>query len=160
MSGANWSRLGGKRFDFSFIKNAKQEYLIAGVLGVVILGSAYLMIRQFRGPGGTSGPSAFHYKCEKCGNEFTIDVDKLPVVHNMGDERSVMKQDCPKCKAQKSCWREMECPNCHKYFVGESEKAHYDSLARGRGGDMGHAKDICPFCKTDVNEWYRAHPQD
>jgi hypothetical protein len=151
----------GKKFDFSVLRARKQECIIAGVLGIVIVGSAWLVIRQFLGTDGKSGPSEFHYNCEKCGNEFTMGVNQLPPVHTMGDERNVLKVDCPKCKTQKSAWRESECPKCHKYFVADSTKARYIALGPGgRGGVDNRVKDVCPLCKTDVNEWYRAHPPD
>ena len=155
MSRTNWSEYGVKRLDF---KGAgKTEYLVAAVLGLVIIGAAYGIYRGIAGPSQPAGPREFHYKCEKCGHEFVMPVEKLPRPQHLADERDLMKLDCPSCKTPKSCWQERECPNCRKYFIPASEVAHWEDLGHGRG-DRGNVPDICDKCGTDVNKWYREHP--
>jgi hypothetical protein len=155
----NWSGYRGKHLDFAFFKGGgRMEYLVAAVLGIVIIGAAYLTIRQFFGDDTPSVSDKLNYKCEKCGFEFTKKLSEMPMVRNPGDQISAMKLDCPSCKAKGTCLREMECPNCHKLFIGASEKAMIARFQSGRGsGPEPH--DVCPFCKTDVQEWWKQHPR-
>jgi hypothetical protein len=107
-----------------------------------------------------SGPAEplLTYKCEKCDHEFTKRISDMPVVENTkADWLAAMKPDCPKCRAKNCCWREMECPNCHKMFVAASEMAMYETLRTGRE-PLNRDHDICPHCATDVLNWWKAHP--
>jgi hypothetical protein len=169
MSKSNWSGLGEKRFDFSAFKSAgKTEYLIAGVLGVIILGAAYLTIRQFMGDTGPIGPITLMYKCDPngtpkgCGHEFPKKVSdlmkELPPARDPSDEAMTLKINCPKCGAKSSCWQERQCPNpaCKKWYIPNSTRAHYEALRSGRGDPM-NVRDYCPWCKIDIQKWYIDH---
>jgi hypothetical protein len=156
MSRTNWSKYGIKRLDFSFKGIGKSEYLVAAVLGLVIIGAAYGIYRGIAGPSQPKGPDWFMYKCEKCGDERKVPVKELPRPQHLADEADLMKLDCTKCGAKKSCWQERECPNCHAYFVPQSQIAHWEAVRVGRG-DPGGVRDVCPKCGTDINKWYMEH---
>jgi DNA-directed RNA polymerase subunit RPC12/RpoP len=104
------------------------------------------------------------YQCEKCGHEFPKkvgDLEKeLGPVRDPSDEAKILKIDCPKCAAKTSCWQERQCPNCKKWYVPASTKAHYEAVRTGRGEPAG-IRDVCSHCKTDIQKWYIDHmPKD
>ena len=162
MSRTNWSEYGTKRLDFNFFSGGggKTEYLIAGVLAVIILGAGIMIYKSVWGTSQTQkGPSEIHYKCgdPNCGNEFIVQAKDLPKAQHYADEKDVMKLKCPKCGAEHVAWQERECPNCHKFFIGDSTIALYNSLSAGRPGEPTNVRDICPHCQTDVNQWWIDH---
>jgi len=111
-------------------------------------------------PSFPRGPDSLHYKCgdPNCGYEFAVKVKDLPEARTFADERDAMKLNCPKCRAEHSCWQETECPNCHKFLVPESLIALYNSLsANGRNRVPENVKDICPHCGTDLRKWWIEH---
>ncbi|HUS47250.1 MAG TPA: hypothetical protein VNA25_25190 [Phycisphaerae bacterium] len=157
MSGMNTSGFSGKRFEFG--RGAgKSEYLLAGGLGVVIIAALALAIWGMFG-GRISGPKApteLHYKCEKCQHEFTVPLDELTAAPDAMDELQASVRDCPSCGAKQSCWRCIECPNCKKYYISQSEKARLEAMRIGRTEPEG-IQDKCPYCQTVMLEWYREH---
>ena len=166
MSDTKWSSLRGRRFDFSVIKGGRSEYLIAGVLGVIIIGAAYMIYKGIAGESGPTGPTEVRFWCDPngtpkgCGYEFTVKVKDLAVAHNSGDELTLMKIHCTKCGAKRTCWQERQCPNCKKWFVPLSTRMHYEALRTGRGDPTG-IRDVCPWCNTDLQKWYIDHqPKD
>ena len=155
----NWSGYRGKRLDFSFFKGGgKTEYLVAGVLGLVIIIAIYMVVKQFFGGDIGDVPDKLVFKCEKCQAEFTKKLSELPQARNPAEQVNSMLLDCPSCKAQKSCWQTMKCPNCKKNFIADSMRASYARLrSGGRGGPAQDPPDVCPYCKTNVNDWYAKH---
>jgi len=135
------------------------EYVAVGVLSLVILLAVFMAVRGLWGGGLESGPSELTFKCEKCNKEFpkkTSDLVAMQSADPIGDERNLIKIDCPLCGAKKSSWQERECPSCHKLFIPQSEEARYRALTRGMRG-APDVPDVCTFCKTDLNKWYREH---
>jgi acetone carboxylase gamma subunit len=101
---------------------------------------------------------SFVFKCEKCGHEFSVKVSDIPQVKAPADQINALTPDCPECGAKKSCFREMECPNCHKMFIGAGEKEMVEAFRKGRPPRL-HVHDICPYCATDVQDWWKNHPR-
>jgi len=158
MNRTDWGRASGRRLDFG--RFAKTEYLIVGALGAVILVAVILVVANF--VGGTTPPtrvSAYHYKCDKCGNEFDKKPEDFPLERTPSDGAKKLLVDCPKCKAVASAWRMTQCPNpqCHKFYVSDLTTARYTAFMRGVGEPAG-IQEKCPYCGTVVSEWYRQHP--
>lgn len=134
------------------------EYLFAGALGLIIISSLGLTLYF----GVLSGPEKqvvdrlTHYKCDQCGEEFTIDPADQPQ-DPMGITRDKMAElykrvDCPKCGATESSIRMAKCLNeeCGKYYVPDS----YRDPTAWQEGRM--TSDICPHCGTDMRKLRRA----
>ena len=159
MSDTQWPRYSGKRLDFSILKGlGSGEYLVAAGLGLVIILAGGMAIHQLsRGP-GDSAATLMHYKCEQCGHEFTVEVPDAPVARAPGDAAGLFKRDCtnPHCGAKNSCWPTVECPDCHKWFIGQTTEAQLLSLRTGQRMDP-NVHDVCPYCKTDAQEWHKQH---
>lgn len=164
MSRIAWSKLRGKRLDFSMFRSGnRMEYVLAGVLGIVIIGAIVFTVKTYflGGSDKFKGPSVLHYQCEKCKHEFEKKPGDLPVARHPGEEIDNMKLDCPSCGAKKSCWREIQCPKCQRWYVSQNERNTYELGRRGRGSP-DPVPDICPYpdCKTNYQEWYRTHQQN
>lgn len=53
-----------------------------------------------------------------------------------------------------------QCPNCKKYFVPEYLKTMLENRKNKKSEMMPPSMDIkliCPYCKTDILQWYRDH---
>ena len=55
---------------------------------------------------------------------------------------------CPKCHAKQSVYPMTECPNCHKFFLSARISDPNAML-------NPQFKDECPYCHTDINEYFR-----
>jgi len=100
------------------------------------------------------------YKCLQCQHEFTVTKDYFRRLAQSGDseENPALSQyiDCPACKARHSAGMMIRCPACGKFYVPWTVSAAFDAqMGRPPRTDT---KDVCPYCKTDRNQWYRDHP--
>jgi len=147
----NLGRGGGKGFNM--------EYLFAGALAVIILGSLILTIYFTLGGGEPSpGDLEVTFKCAKCGYEFS---KKPEEVRPMGPDMMPMPMgapgmapialDCPKCGAKKSAFQAVKCPNCGAFYISQITT---HPVAPGEGRQL---RDVCPKCGTDRIQWYREH---
>ncbi len=134
----------------------KTEILVVIVL-VLIIGTALALTFWNMFDGGSStpaGPSELHFQCldEECGHEWVIKVEDL-----RNDSRPeledpmFMRRKCPKCGQMTGCLQ-MQCPNpdCKKWFVAESSRDPERAMQE-------NIKDICPYCGTDIQQWWREH---
>ncbi len=109
-------------------------------------------LQKTRKPGG--GPiekmGEFRVKCVKCGEEWVIDRKDAGVFREMmvGMGGESVAIDCDKCGAEKSVFLMNRCPKCEKYYLS---KCITDPEAFTKGG----GKEICPYCGTDLFEWYK-----
>jgi len=156
------SREGGlKRFDIGGGGGRLPEILFAVALGAIIVGGAWLSyMHGCRGSKGTPvkpGDMLLHFKCEKCGHEFTKKPSDRPepTPEMFGPSFSVT--DCPKCGGEKCAYLMIKCPNCGKYYVSESHKAMVKALESPdfRKAHTPAVRDVCPYCKVDRIDFYR-----
>ena len=130
----------------------KIDYLFAGALAVIIVGSLFLTI-YFGFLGGEVSSKEYdpnaHFKCDACGEEFTRNINEVPAAGP--GSYGPPPVDCPACGGQGTAWLMIKCPNCDKYYVPESYRRALDIL---RGAKV---KDICPHCGTDKVQWYKEH---
>ena len=138
------------------------EYLFAGALAVVIIGSIVLTIYfgLLSGPGRESGPDEFHFLCEACNKEVVLDVEDIPSSSGEGSDEEAFiptilsRVDCPECGASQTAVLMVQCPNpdCKKYYVSPVAEDP-DAFIR-----MGKApRFICPDCGTDKMMWEHKH---
>ncbi|MFB3894046.1 MAG: hypothetical protein ACE15C_18720 [Phycisphaerae bacterium] len=148
---------------------ASTEYLLGGLLGVIIVGALVMVIyQQFirgSGPTGVQGDGKLHYKCEvpSCGNEFIIDPNppgppdgKGPPMGpgpRMDMAMGPQPMDCPKCGARQSCWPMILCPKCHKYYLPQ------EKIRPGMGPQPSpQVRNVCPYCGTDyIDYWIKQY---
>jgi hypothetical protein len=116
---------------------------VAGVLGL----SVYTLVLG-GGPGG-SDSDGMHFRCESCKAEFVRPTEDL-TLREKNTLPAYLRIDCPQCEAKRCCIPMVKCPKCGKYFVPES----YRNPAGKRAGTV---KDVCPYCQTDRDEWYRQY---
>ena len=123
----------------------KGEYLLAAALAIVIIVPLSWTVYKFFGGGGPGSVKVdeYHFKCLKCGNEFTMAAKEVPSTVFMSPGPST---DCPKCQAKRSVALMTQCPNpkCEKWYVPPSA---IDPMG------MRGLKNICPYCKTDIDQW-------
>ena len=153
---------GSKRFDFGGGGgDKKNEYLMIGVLGLIIALALTFTIGRFVGcgKGGAAGDRKAMWQCTVCGHQFEQEIDPMetPEMMDMG----VPAIDCPVCAEQgkKSPALSMtQCPNCEKYYLSDRTKFMYENPLFV--GDERPPADICPHCGTDRGKWIREHRKD
>jgi len=145
----------------------KKEYLMVGVLAAIICAALALAIWQFLGGGSSKRgniPPTLRYKCAECGHEWEIPTEDIAKMDPASADlmSGAFIPSCPKCGAQSSGERMIECPVCGTWFV--SEMARFDRkmfLGKDTGDiDYSAAKEICPTCPTDVLEYRRKQPRE
>lgn len=162
MTRATWSP-SSCRFGLGGGSMGKMEYLLGGALGVIILGSLGMSIYfMFRDPPPPPAASTM-YKCSvpTCGHEFEYDYKKEmarnqqdpnfrpPMMDMMGPQA----KDCPKCKAQLSCYLMHRCYKCGKYWpMAESERPPMPGQGPPKPVSGGQ---VCPACGQDQIQWLR-----
>jgi len=153
------SDTGTRRLDFGGGGGRGTEYLLAGALAVIIVGSlAFTLWNAFSGGGKPAVETEWHLKClnPECGYEFVAKPEDLKGKVNeemLSQDPAHMRLPCPKC-GQVSAVRMEKCPNpdCGIYFVPELYKDPDGILESGKP-----IRFICPKCHTDVTEWRRKH---
>ena len=134
------------------------EYLLAGTLAVIIVGSlGFTIWKFFGGKTGSNTPTEMHFQCLKCKAEFELKPEEIPQPSEQamyGPESMFI--DCPKCGAKQSCLPMVQCPNpdCKKWYLPEATKFYAMNPAAAPTEEL---KDVCPFCNTDRIQWYREH---
>jgi DNA-directed RNA polymerase subunit RPC12/RpoP len=157
MNRTNWRDVSGRRLDFG--RFARMEYIVASILGVVILAAVVFAISSLVGdPIRVRKTGPYRYKCNKCGHEFARRPEEFPSERSPSDGAKKLLVDCPKCQAVASAWRLTPCPSpqCGKSYASDLTKARYASLLRGIGEPAG-VQEKCPHCGTVVAEWNRQH---
>lgn len=142
--------MAGRDGSAGFWASGKMEYVFAGALGVIILGALALTLYfAFFGneQNRTLGDGLAHLEClnPACKNQFTMpQQDVAPL--EMPGQRIL----CPKCQ-KKSAVSQSMCPSCKKWYL--DPRAVYDMSPSGPPEGL---KAVCPYCKTDMDEFYRA----
>lgn len=141
------------------------QYILGGALVVIIglsLASVFLSSMKRNGP---SGPTEWHAYCLETNQEFIIDpTDPTKQMGPEGYPPEGMMDGLVYSPYTKKRTAVMmtQCPNCKKFFVPDYMK---DALERqGKGAapmmmpppDMDSAL-VCPYCQTDIVQWYRDH---
>ena len=114
---------------------------IAAILGV----GAYSLL--FRDPGAVRRTEGMHFECTRCGHAFVKPPEALTLAE-LNTAATALRVDCPKCEAAKAAAPTVACPDCGKRFI----PASYSQPAAKRAGT---ARDVCPHCGTDRDQWYR-----
>jgi len=124
--------------------------VIVALLVLVIAGAialtAYLLLTGGEGSYAVH-TEGMHFVCSKCGHEFVKEFSELDG-RQQNTPVASLRVDCPACGAKGSGIAAVACPNCGAYYVPAS---HSDPAAKA----AGRARDICPKCKTDRDEWFR-----
>ncbi|HUT56542.1 MAG TPA: hypothetical protein VNA25_01570 [Phycisphaerae bacterium] len=95
--------------------------------------------------------------CEKCGHQLRKPIPEIDTTKDITEaEMELSCVDCPKCGQKACCWRAIHCPACKKFYISQSEKARVEAMRAGRGEPEG-VVDVCPYCRTNLLEWYRKH---
>jgi len=143
--------------------NRNEMLLIAG-LGIVIVGAIIIAaVQLFKGDGVApdSGPALFHFQCESCGHEFTVDPAKEAAMASEADASNQPRplecgwpphfpRTCPSCdgKARQQSY----CPNCKAWYLSDVPPNPY-----GMSSADPEPGEICRKCGTDVRAWYSEH---
>lgn len=136
------------------------EYILAGVLLLIIIAAVVLSVGGIQCGGGTAGPGGQPMvKCVECDEEWEISQEEASRF-NREMERSMEREggdtsigwgwDCPTCKKEGCVFLMIQCPSCKKYYLS---KRYTDPAAFVKAG----RRDICPECDTDVYKWYSEH---
>ena len=137
--------LGGSQIQFTLGKGTKKDYILAGVLGVVIVASVVVALHfAMAGPEKGNVDNSVHFQCFKkaCGNEFVVQPKQLTEEEQMLLSNGTVKIACTKC-GDKSSYPQDLCPKCNKWFIPQ------------RSYDANSSASICPTCKLDVVEYQR-----
>ena len=114
----------------------KMQYILVGTLVLVIV---FALVSVFMPGGGKNqqfGSGERRYKCEECGEEFTVKPKKTKGRPRPDD--MMRKAECPKC-GERAGAAMQKCPKCEKWFVQEYTPEGV----------------FCTFCDTNIHEWYR-----
>ena len=136
------------------LSGKRAEYAVAGALLVVIVAALVLVAGQMWPSSGDSGKRGEkRVKCVKCSEEWVLD-SKDETYFNR--EMGVVVGGVPvgenheKCGGKGTVFMMNRCPKCEKYYLS---KRYADPEAFTKGG----GKEICPYCGTDLFEWYKKH---
>ncbi|MFW6132354.1 MAG: hypothetical protein ACOC8F_00550 [Planctomycetota bacterium] len=141
----------------------KQEFLMIGVLGLIIVGALAIAIgSMFGGRGGGQTVDEYRFQCQACGHEWSVTPAELEQMEAPPEEMMMMGPDqlmeCPECH-EHAGMPMRQCLNCEKWYVSPQTK--FWIRAYGPSGGEGlpeeEPKDICPHCGTDQVEWRREH---
>ena len=134
------------------------EIAIVSVLVGLIVFALVMTIRD--AIGGRSGykykpPTEYRVHCMACGAEWMVkpkDISKYQR-EGMGEfsksgEYRPRGGDCPKCGAKGTVFVMIQCPNCGKYYLPARVKDP-------AGFAEGKVRDVCPYCGTDLKEWWK-----
>ena len=132
------------------MRGVADRTLIVALLVVVILGGIGLSTYSLLAGGEDRyavHTEGMHFACGKCKHAFVK--DDL-TVRQLDVNPAVLRVDCPACRAKGSAIPSVKCMKCGAYFV----LASYADPAAKRAG---RARDVCPKCGTDRDEWFREH---
>ena len=134
---------GFRRLDFGKGSSGKMEYVFAGALALIIIGSVALAVYGLLDSNDDRNVAKeWKFHCDKCNGDFTIDLTNGPPP---GYEllQPGMVIDCQRCPAKKHAWMMNQCLKCHEHYLQEKPRA-----------GVARPPDICPHCKTDQVEYY------
>jgi hypothetical protein len=135
------------------------QYILGGALVVIIglsLASVFLSTMKSNSP---TGPSELHAFCLETQQEFVLDPKEMRSEEMMPMDPMDGLVYSPFTK-ERTAVMMTQCPNCKKWFVPDYLK---DALEqRGTSPMMMLPPDmdsalVCPYCKTDIIQWYRDH---
>jgi hypothetical protein len=132
--------------------------LLAGVLGLIIIFSLLTVYYSVgKKPQRLTGPTELHYFCLDSEKEFVIkpDFSKPETMMEQMDPMGGMLAMSPYTN-QRTAVPMTQCPECKKWFVPEYLKT-MDPRKGTPATQMGMGKQVCPFCQTDILDWYRRH---
>ena len=154
LSGRRWLDLSGGKVDFLF----------AGALILLIVLAVGLTVWHvfFRPAPNISGETGkVFYMCTAPDPQdpsrehgYVFEVDPATIVKKInegGATSNVVALDCPQCRAKDSCLPATKCPKCGKFYVSERTRAEAGLIDM----DISQARDICPYCGQDRDEWVR-----
>lgn len=130
--------------------SGNMEYVFAGALALVIIGSLVLtFMNLFGGPGTNVDVEPLRFKCLQCDHEFTVAPEDLPQpddpeMASMMYGPMGMRIPCPKEECGGMAVQMQKCLKCGEWFVSD--------VARNpeRWMNSPHPPQIvCPYCKTD-----------
>lgn len=180
MSEMKWS-LATKRLDLGKGGGGSpnMEYIMVGVLGVIILVSLGLTLHSVffgeSGSPGAAGDGELHFQCTvaTCNNEFVKsgkDMEQI-MPQALMPEMGLLQLDCPKCGGKSTCLMMIKCPKCGKFYLSDPMVANAKAVTEARaaataagqnpntvvptfpaGGEQ--LKDVCKHCGTDRVQWY------
>lgn len=134
------------------------DQMFAGAL-VLIICSALALTAYFTctPPGGNKGtgvPQGIWFKCDRCGEELSLDMEAMTMGERMEIQhvREGMQPhaiDCIKCGAKQKAFEMLTCPNpeCKKRYVPAVFRSPMKQV-----NNPEKYKDICPFCKMELKD--------
>jgi hypothetical protein len=136
------------------------QYILGGALAAIILlslGSVFIMMK-----GKTpTEPVEQHGFCLETEKEFVIDPKNMPPGEMMPLDDMMDVLIYSPYTQRRTAVRMTHCPNCQKWFVPECLQ---DALERSESQspmpmplEDTQTQRICPYCNTDIIQWYRDH---
>ncbi len=148
MSGIFRPETGSKHLNFSGGGgDRKVEFILGGILSVIILGSIALIVWPMFKSDKTEDNGMMKFECIKCGHKFEADTltpdgdPQVPLPGTVGPP----PQKCPECGGD--AYPMIQCPECGAWYLPERYK---DERTRGvptPGVEM--PRDKCPECGAD-----------
>ena len=119
------------------------EYVFAGALAVIILGSLALTFHFGPSRDDAELPEP-HWQCEKCGAVLVGDLmTEEEMDSKMGPGGVLRPTDCPKCGAKDSLYQTLRCPQCGEWYIPATAKSPDGQIV---GQDI---RNVCPKCGAD-----------
>ena len=143
-----------KLFNFGQSGGNKVEYLLAGALGLIIVGALALTIHTSFGGGSRGKNRPIVFECTQCHHHFEQKAEDLYDMEGMYGGMEIPMLDCPSCGAQKSALLTTRCPACEKHFISQSTLMQ---VQYGASGQMPpeDVRDVCTHCGQDILQWYK-----
>jgi DNA-directed RNA polymerase subunit M/transcription elongation factor TFIIS len=142
----------------------KKEKIVAIVLVVVIVGTVAGLILSAVTGGGAPPKRDVHLICQACDYQYTMSPEEFQQkMEEIGEDQSAVAGDpmaqigpvfdCPDCGEQKSVWVARRCPNCHEYYIPQTDIAIYEArLAGEERPDLSGIEDVCPHCGMEYRQ--------
>ena len=127
------------------------EYVFAGALAAIILGSLALTIHFGLSKDDVGDLPEQHWQCEKCGEVFVGDLMTPEEMARKMGPGGLLPIDCPKCGAKDSVYQTIQCPQCGEWYIPATAKFPEAQIT---GQDI---RNICPKCGTDYRQWFIEH---
>ncbi|NLW87078.1 MAG: hypothetical protein GXY38_09420 [Planctomycetes bacterium] len=144
-----------KLFSFGQSGGNKTEYILAALLGLVIIGALALTINTYMG-GNKPKAQEIIFECASCKHQFEVKPEELYSEDSAyGPMMDMPVLDCPSCGTKKSCWQTSKCPACGGRFISQSMMVQMQYESRGQMAPQEMMRDVCPHCGQDIIEWYK-----
>jgi len=126
-----------------------RKFLTIAVLCVVAAGgiaaAIYMIFFAPTDRADARGRTALHFKCEKCGHEFEMEVRKYSDWAAKNKPAKLGRANCTNCGGELTGVKMEKCPQCHGYFT--FEQATKAAAKAGGGAEM-----VCPHCNYDLKK--------